>query len=78
MPDLEAPRRLLPLAEPRGAATWGRPWNAVEIGPKRDLLGELTKAVRANAACKFGFYYSLYEWYNPLWLTDKPATSTST
>ena len=19
-----------------------------------------------------GFYYSLYEWYNPLWLTDKP------
>jgi len=21
------------------SATWGRPWNAVEIGPKRDLLG---------------------------------------
>ena len=20
---------------------------------------------------KFGFYYSLYEWYNPLWLTDR-------
>ncbi len=19
-----------------------------------------------------GFYYSLYEWYNPLWLSDKP------
>jgi alpha-L-fucosidase len=19
-----------------------------------------------------GYYYSLYEWYNPLWLTDKP------
>ena len=19
-----------------------------------------------------GIYYSLYEWYNPLWLTDKP------
>lgn len=21
---------------------------------------------------KMGFYYSLYEWYNPLWLQDKP------
>ena len=26
--------------------TWGRPWNAVEIGPQRDLLGDLTDAVR--------------------------------
>lgn len=53
------------------SATWGRPWNAVEIGPKRDLLGELTNAVRAKGL-KMGFYYSLYEWYNPLWLADKP------
>ncbi len=53
------------------SATWGRPWNAVEIGPKRDLLGELTRAVRAKGL-KMGFYYSLYEWYNPLWLSDKP------
>ena len=53
------------------SATWGRPWNAVEIGPKRDVLGDLTKAVRAKGL-KMGFYYSLYEWYNPLYLTDKP------
>jgi len=53
------------------SATWGRPWNAAEIGPKRDLLGELASAVRA-AGLKMGFYYSLYEWYNPLWLADKP------
>ena len=53
------------------SATWGRPWNSVEIGPKRDLLGDLTKSVRAKGL-KAGFYYSLYEWYNPLWLTDKP------
>ncbi len=53
------------------SATWGRPWNAVEVGPKRDLLGELTTAVRAKGL-KMGFYYSLYEWYNPLWLEDKP------
>jgi len=53
------------------SATWGRPWNAAEIGPRRDLLGELTQAVRAKGL-RMGFYYSLYEWYNPLWLSDKP------
>jgi len=53
------------------SATWGRPWNAVESGPKRDLLGDLTEAVRRKNL-KMGFYYSLYEWYNPLWLSDKP------
>jgi len=53
------------------SATWGRPWNSVEIGPKRDLLGDLTDAVRRKGL-HMGFYYSLYEWYNPLWLTDKP------
>jgi len=53
------------------SATWGRPWNAVETGPKRDLLGDLTDAVRRKGL-HMGFYYSLYEWYNPLWLSDKP------
>ncbi|MGO8787825.1 MAG: alpha-L-fucosidase [Terriglobia bacterium] len=53
------------------SATWGRPWNAVEIGPKRDLLGDLSEAVRRKGL-RMGCYYSLYEWYNPLWLADKP------
>ncbi len=53
------------------SATWGRPWNAVETGPKSDILGALTSAVRRKGL-KMGFYYSLYEWYNPLWLSDKP------
>jgi alpha-L-fucosidase len=51
--------------------TWGRPWNAVETGPKRDLMQELADATRKQGL-KFGFYYSLYEWFNPLWLTDRP------
>jgi len=51
--------------------TWGRPWNAVEAGPHRDLLGDLTTAVRAKGL-RMGIYYSLYEWYNPLYLSDKP------
>jgi alpha-L-fucosidase len=53
------------------SATWGRPWNAVEEGPHRDVLGDLSEAVRRKGL-RMGYYYSLYEWYNPLWLTDKP------
>jgi alpha-L-fucosidase len=60
---------LWPSAE--ASRTWGRPWNSMEIGPRRDLLGDLTAAVRKRNL-RMGFYYSLYEWYNPLWLNDKP------
>jgi len=49
---------------------WGFPWNAVTAGPHRDLLGDLFKAIRKTSV-HAGMYYSLYEWYNPLWLTDK-------
>ncbi|GAC1531116.1 MAG: alpha-L-fucosidase [Sediminibacterium sp.] len=49
--------------------TWGFPWNAADIGPKRDLLGELFKAVRKTPV-RAGMYYSLYEWFNPLWKAD--------
>jgi alpha-L-fucosidase len=59
---------LWPSAE--ASKTWGRPWNAIETGPKRDLMGELAAATRKRDM-KFGFYYSLYEWYNPLWLADR-------
>jgi alpha-L-fucosidase len=50
--------------------TWGRSWNSVDIGAKRDLLGDLSTAVRKQGI-KMGFYYSLYEWFNPLWLKDR-------
>jgi alpha-L-fucosidase len=55
--------------------TWGRPWNATVIGPHRDLLGDLATAVRKRGL-KFGFYYSLYEWFNPFWLKDRAAYVT--
>jgi alpha-L-fucosidase len=54
----------------QASATWGRPWNAVEVGPHRDVLGDLSEAVRRKGI-RMGYYYSLYEWYNPLWLSDK-------
>ena len=50
--------------------TWGFPWNAAEVGPKRDLLGDLFKAVRKTSV-HAGMYYSLYEWFNPLWKANK-------
>ena len=41
-------------------------WNSVDIGPHRDLCGDLTKSVKAKGL-HMGFYYSLYEWFNPLY-----------
>jgi alpha-L-fucosidase len=49
---------------------WGFPWNAVDAGPHRDLLGDLFTACRKTSV-KPGMYYSLYEWFNPLWKTNQ-------
>jgi alpha-L-fucosidase len=63
--------------------TWN--WNAMDIGPRRDLLGDLAYAlrkpsVRSNQTklpLKFGVYHSLYEWYNPLYHSDKANNFTT-
>lgn len=44
-------------------------WNAVDAGPHRDLAGDLSVAVK-KVGLHMGFYYSLYEWYNPLYKQD--------
>ena len=44
-------------------------FNSVAIGPGRDICGELGDAVRAEGL-KYGFYYSLYEYANPLCTTN--------
>ncbi len=49
------------------AESWN--WNSVDIGPHRDLCGDLSKAVK-EAGLHMGFYYSLYEWYNPLYRSN--------
>ncbi|MFD1614120.1 alpha-L-fucosidase [Gelatiniphilus marinus] len=48
----------------------GFAWNSMEVGSKRDLVGELTAAVK-KTNIKMGLYYSLYEWYHPWWQNDK-------
>jgi len=50
---------------------WGFAWNALDAGPHRDLLGDLFTAIRKTSV-HAGMYYSLYEWYDPLWLKDRP------
>lgn len=54
---------------------WGFKWNAVDVGPHRDLIADLFKAVRKTSV-HAGMYYSLYEWFNPLWKTDKGKFAT--
>jgi alpha-L-fucosidase len=44
-------------------------WNSVDVGPHRDIAGELTNAVRKHGL-RMGFYYSLYEWFNPLYRSN--------
>lgn len=56
-----------------GFALWPAPgtdnWNATVTGPHRDLLGDLSKSVR-DSGLRMGYYYSLCEWYHPLYKAD--------
>lgn len=47
-------------------------WNSVDVGAHRDLIGELAKAVR-KTPLRFGLYHSLFEWFNPMWISDKAS-----
>ena len=43
--------------------------NSKKMGPKRDILRELVDAARKHHI-RIGFYYSLYEWYNPAYVNE--------
>ncbi|UCD52136.1 MAG: alpha-L-fucosidase [Phycisphaerales bacterium] len=59
---------LWPSAE--AERTYGANYNPLKVGPGRDVVGDLAAAVRERDI-KVGLYYSLYEWYHPLWKSDK-------
>jgi alpha-L-fucosidase len=48
-------------------------WNSMDVGPHRDLVGELADAVQASGKMHFGLYHSLFEWFNPVYLADKAS-----
>lgn len=62
--------------------TWQ--WNVMDVGPRRDLLGDLAAAIRNTTSpltqqeIQFGVYHSLYEWFNPLYVQDKANNFTTT
>ena len=60
-----------------GYCLWDSPqqpaWNSTVSGPRRNIVEELTAAVRRKGL-RMGFYYSLPEWSNPrhIWMQDPP------
>lgn len=50
-------------------------WNAKAVGPRRDLVAEVSTAVRAHGL-RFGAYHSWFEWFHPLYISDKAAGFT--
>ena len=62
-----------------GYCLWDSPqqpeWNSNVSGPKRNIVEELTEAVRSEGL-RMGFYYSLPEWTNPrhIWMKDPDST----
>lgn len=53
-------------------------WNAMDVGPHRDLVGELRTAVKKKSDIVFGLYHSMFEWYNPMYMADKQSDYQST
>jgi alpha-L-fucosidase len=62
-------------------STWN--WNVMDVGPRRDVLGLLARAVRnvtsphTSLPLKFGAYHSLYEWFHPAYVRDKTNQFTT-
>jgi alpha-L-fucosidase len=58
-------------------------WNAMDVGPRRDLLGDLQTAVKqvdspmTGNPLKFGVYHSLLEFFHPLYIQDKANDFTT-
>jgi len=56
------------------AQSWN--WNSVDNGPGKDLTRLITDAVRKEGL-RVGLYHSLFEWFNPLYLSDMANNYTT-
>ncbi|EFO23610.2 alpha-L-fucosidase [Loa loa] len=50
------------------ATSWN--WNSVDVGPHRDIVGELKNAF-LESKVYFGLYFSQYEWFNRYYINDR-------
>ncbi|KAH9372993.1 hypothetical protein HPB48_018572 [Haemaphysalis longicornis] len=48
-------------------------WNAMDVGPHRDLVGELRGALRRKRGIRFGVEYSMMDKFHPLYIADKAS-----
>ncbi|XP_027697184.1 tissue alpha-L-fucosidase-like [Vombatus ursinus] len=63
-----------------GYTLWPSPtswnWNSMDVGPHRDLVGELGRFLQEKNI-HYGLYHSLLEWFHPLYLLDKKNNFTT-
>uniref|UniRef100_A0A1I7XMD8 alpha-L-fucosidase n=1 Tax=Heterorhabditis bacteriophora TaxID=37862 RepID=A0A1I7XMD8_HETBA len=50
-------------------------WNAKDIGPKRDIVGEIKESFK-SFEIHFGLYFSQLEWFHPMFLHDSKFNTT--
>lgn len=53
-------------------------WNSVDMGPHRDIVGELSAAVRRKGGMRFGVEHSKMDQFHPLYIADKASRWTKT
>jgi hypothetical protein len=59
-------------------STYSYGWNSEAVGPRRNVLAELKSAFdREQPDIHFGLYYSLYEWFNPMYVKDRNSSWVS-
>nr|CAB3247378.1 alpha-L-fucosidase [Phallusia mammillata] len=52
-------------------------WNSMDVGPKRDIVGDLANAIKNRTSLRFGLYHNLHDFLNPLYLNDKQNNFTT-
>jgi len=52
------------------AQSWN--WNSVDLMPHKDLVGMLFEEARTRTDFHAGMYYSLFEWFNPIYNGPNP------
>jgi alpha-L-fucosidase len=64
-----------------GFTLWPSPhsfsWNSVDVGPRRDIVGEFSSAVKKSSSLRLGLYHSFFEWFNPLFALDSKNNFTT-